>query len=115
MCRNFEVRACLFTLTGQYKHFPFSFSDSEAKNFAAVDMTNSLLLRTDEKAIRLMIVCFYFCTVTNNAERGDYRMLMHFTASATPAFDHAVLGLSKPSIPDRSSLIYLQIVDNRTR
>jgi hypothetical protein len=59
MCSNFEVRACLFTLTGQYKHFPFSFSDSEAKNFAAVDMTNSLLLRTDEKAIRLMIVCFF--------------------------------------------------------
>ena len=41
----------LFMLIGQYKHFPFSFSDSEVKNFAAVDMTNSLLLRTDEKAI----------------------------------------------------------------
>lgn len=38
-------------LIGQYKHFPFSFSDSEVKNFAAVDMTNSLLLRTDENAI----------------------------------------------------------------
>lgn len=41
----------LFMLIGQYKHFPFSFSDSEVKNFAAVDMTNSLLLRTDENAI----------------------------------------------------------------
>ncbi len=41
----------LFMLIGQYKHFPFSFSDSEVKNFAAVDMTNSLLLRTDEHAI----------------------------------------------------------------
>ena len=41
----------LFMLIGQYKHFPFSFSDSKVKNFAAVDMTNSLLLRTDEHAI----------------------------------------------------------------
>lgn len=45
------VLAHLFMLAGQYKGFPVPFSTSEAKNFAAVDMTNSLLLRTDENAI----------------------------------------------------------------
>lgn len=45
------VLAHLFMLAGQYKGFPVPFSTNEAKNFAAVDMTNSLLLRTDENAI----------------------------------------------------------------
>lgn len=45
------VLAHLFMLVGQYKGVPVPFSTSEAKNFAAVDMTNSLLLRTDENAI----------------------------------------------------------------